>query len=466
MSLIPMKPETNNWHKITEAPVRARGVWENILINDAINKTFDLKLKDYNKIHIHTWGGNSKHPTFKEQKLIPIQCGKCDFCVNKKQKEWTTRLLAEKIKQNGVAMFLSMTYAKEPATQGENKRNIQLFLKKLRQHIKKKSDVKIKYLSAGEFGGLKGRRHAHLIITGWRPKDEKFAGMSPKGHKMFKSKTLTKIWGHGILTIQDVTAESIQYCITYAHKEEETHATYKSKADQLLKDPEFKKLNDTLTSYRQWERRQATPKPPSRRIKWIQRQYEMKKDYEFNTSSKLVGWDWFNDNNMILSATNEGKIGTLVIPRLWLTKTIKNEASFRNPEIAKIFNNRRKPKTLEDYAEIAKQRKILTNIIDKEYNNILDYAKFSNEIVFNESEKKTKAITILKTRRMEAINTIMETINEVAPNTSKNPIFGNADKVWHNLASKMEEINNQTANCPTRIEHKMRRKENAKLSFF
>lgn len=103
---------------------------------------------------------------------IPVPCGKCPVCLGKRISSWSFRLMQE-YKISSSAHFLTLTYdtATVPITKngfmGLNKRDVQLFLKRLR----KANDLKgvkpqqsIKYYCVGEYGGRTKRPHYHIII--------------------------------------------------------------------------------------------------------------------------------------------------------------------------------------------------------------------------------------------------------------------------------------------------------------
>jgi 7-cyano-7-deazaguanine synthase in queuosine biosynthesis len=101
------------------------------------------------------------NPTLQRRKdglLIEAACGKCKACIiNKKI------ILAKEIKmynQNKTdGLFLTITYD-EKEKKEINKREIQLFLKKLRKTTKNK----IKYVIIGEYGKKTKRPHYHALL--------------------------------------------------------------------------------------------------------------------------------------------------------------------------------------------------------------------------------------------------------------------------------------------------------------
>ena len=100
----------------------------------------------------------------KRWKVVP--CGKCQNCRRRRQAAWSFRLLQE-MQHSHSAAFLTFTYEDEHLplydedeigmewAQGLptlNKRDLQLFFKRLRKYQSKESDWKIRYYACGEYG--------------------------------------------------------------------------------------------------------------------------------------------------------------------------------------------------------------------------------------------------------------------------------------------------------------------------
>lgn len=132
------------------------------------------------------------------------------------------------------------------------KRQLQLFLKRLRQHIlrnypkskteptkgkppfplnatenrfdkfpRAKNKIKItpfRYYMCGEYGEKYRRPHYHICIFGYEFADRTYWRKSPSGEKLYRSKTLEKLWPLGHSTIGDVTFESAAYVARYVMK--------------------------------------------------------------------------------------------------------------------------------------------------------------------------------------------------------------------------------------------------------
>lgn len=101
---------------------------------------------------------------------IAVPCGKCPECMKRRVSAWSFRLMQEE-KVSTSAHFITLTYDTDHVPFSRNgymtlaKRDVQLFLKRLRFDISKKyADVKIKYYLAGEYGGRTQRPHYHAIM--------------------------------------------------------------------------------------------------------------------------------------------------------------------------------------------------------------------------------------------------------------------------------------------------------------
>lgn len=159
---------------------------------------------------------------------VHVPCGTCIHCLTKKQQDWAFRLNQEK-KIARSSYFVTLTYdgVHIPINEGHNqdgeviyftelnKRDLQLFMKRLRkQNEKDISDyqkikpvnptllntLKIRYYAVGEYGSQTKRPHYHLILFNVNPK------------------TITEIkniWGKGMVDIGEVNDRSITYITKY-----------------------------------------------------------------------------------------------------------------------------------------------------------------------------------------------------------------------------------------------------------
>ena len=106
------------------------------------------------------------HATIQDLK-VPVPCGRCPPCFARRTSHWSFRLRVEG-RQHLVAYFVTLTYANTPKSKNGystlKKRDVQLFMKRLRKENKKYNNEKIVYYCAGEYGSQFKRPHYHLIM--------------------------------------------------------------------------------------------------------------------------------------------------------------------------------------------------------------------------------------------------------------------------------------------------------------
>lgn len=137
---------------------------------------------------------------------ISVPCGKCTDCRKRYASAWSFRLMYEE-KQSENALFVTLTYDTKhvPITRGGfmslNKRDCQLFMKRLRKQVSINSDKTVKYFLCGEYGGKFKRPHYHAII---------FNVLDPT--------LIEYAWMLGEVHIGQVTGASIGYTTKYMVK--------------------------------------------------------------------------------------------------------------------------------------------------------------------------------------------------------------------------------------------------------
>lgn len=175
----------------------------------------------------------------KYKRVQAIPCGQCIECRLQYSREWATRVMLEKNfgynggqYPDGSCWFLTLTYEDEYLPEGctvntetgeifrgisLRKSDVQKFIKRLRYYYDK---MKIKYITAGEYGSQTLRPHYHLIVFGLPLEQDqlKKVGMSPLNDPYWKHEKLSEIWGKGHVTIGRVTWESAAYVARYTLK--------------------------------------------------------------------------------------------------------------------------------------------------------------------------------------------------------------------------------------------------------
>lgn len=115
--------------------------------------------------------------------------------------------------------FLTLTYAPEhlPAGGTLQYRDVQLFLKRLRDRLKQSGRPPFRYFISGEYGEKGDRPHYHALLFGYFPTDILVCGQRKYG-PVWRSDEITKLWPLGRHEIGRVTAESAQYAASYTVK--------------------------------------------------------------------------------------------------------------------------------------------------------------------------------------------------------------------------------------------------------
>ena len=170
---------------------------------------------------------------------IPFPCGQCLPCRINKRRVWTLRLMLEAYFHEKMS-FATLTYSDDNLRYNDdglpvlNKRDCQLWLKRLRKHFDRTG---IRYYLAGEYGSRTHRPHYHVILFGVSP-DEldpqwvSFDGKSGGVQGITRRVTpLSATWKLGLVHVGTVTRDSIQYVAGYVTKK------FTKKGDSLV--PEF-----------------------------------------------------------------------------------------------------------------------------------------------------------------------------------------------------------------------------------
>lgn len=163
---------------------------------------------------------------------VTVSCGQCIGCRLERSRQWAVRCMHE-ASLHDFNCFVTLTYSEDgikhlprcvdPDT-GEidagpfrslNKRDIQLFIKRLR----KRTGVKLRYLQCGEYGSKTQRPHHHILLFGFDFDDKiLFASNRRLGVNYYRSALLEELWPYGISAIGDLTFESAAYVARYCVK--------------------------------------------------------------------------------------------------------------------------------------------------------------------------------------------------------------------------------------------------------
>lgn len=203
-------------------------------------------------------------PFQKQDSEISFPCGKCLPCRKRRASSWGFRLM-QQYKVSDTAYFITLTYSPETVPRDIknratlNKRDLQLFLKKLR---KKQPTNDIKYYAVGEYGKKPVMRpHYHLIIfnmyltTLFGEGEARRILKQPEIYLNGKHEFNVQLWDKGHITIGTVTEASAMYTLKYISKPKQVPQYNK---DARL--PEFSAISKNLgISYltkaiKQWHR--------------------------------------------------------------------------------------------------------------------------------------------------------------------------------------------------------------------
>lgn len=128
-------------------------------------------------------------------------CGQCTPCRINKSREWVCRMQLER-REHQHAAFVTLTYNDEclPPDGSVQKRDLQNFLKRLRQEV---APRQLRYYAVGEYGDKSWRPHYHLIVFGLSPTE---------------GKTVEKCWPSGFIKMGTAESSSMGYVAGYVVK--------------------------------------------------------------------------------------------------------------------------------------------------------------------------------------------------------------------------------------------------------
>ena len=190
----------------------------------------------------------SRPPRGFPTKSIKIACGQCQGCLSNRSDEWSIRMMHEASLYD-YNQFATLTYDDEnlPADNGLHHKHYQDFMKRLRSYYKRKyGHQNIRFVMSGEYGDTTYRPHYHVILFNLQLLDLIQTGQNGK-NKYFGSEILTKLWGHGSVTLGEaVTLATCKYVANYILKQS-SDDTWKMHNAQI--DPETGELTEKKKPY-------------------------------------------------------------------------------------------------------------------------------------------------------------------------------------------------------------------------
>ncbi len=144
---------------------------------------------------------------------MPVPCGHCTCCRERKRNEWACRAICEAQSHNSVPWFITLTYAPQnyPSC-GVCKEDVQKFLKRFRINCKRDGidlSDKFRYFLVSEYGKNTHRGHYHAIFYGI----EGFKNKSALLH------AIEDAWSLGFVMIRPCDAGGVYYTMKYMRKE-------------------------------------------------------------------------------------------------------------------------------------------------------------------------------------------------------------------------------------------------------
>lgn len=189
-------------------------------LHELVPGIFPNHVKFLGKKQVDDWE-STLSPVYKHMvsegkvECIELPCGNCIGCRLERSRQWAIRSLHESTLHEHNC-FVTLTY--DPDKKGYspslNKRDIVLFLKKLR---KKLEPEKIRFFQCGEYGDLNNHPHHHVLLFGYDFPD-KVKCVTSSGAVYYRSAELEKLWRHGFSSIGDLTFESAAYVARYVLK--------------------------------------------------------------------------------------------------------------------------------------------------------------------------------------------------------------------------------------------------------
>lgn len=182
----------------------------------------------------------------KDFEVMLVPCGKCVGCRLDYSRSWADRMMLE-LETEKKAIFVTLTYDNdhvpikctfdgEPIGYTVSKRDVQLFMKKLRR---KYEGIKLRFYLSSEYGPATRRPHYHAIIYGFSIDDfplKILRGMNELKQQYYEVPEISKIWKNGMVMCSDVSYQTCAYVARYVMKKVRDDPTWSIENGV---DPEF-----------------------------------------------------------------------------------------------------------------------------------------------------------------------------------------------------------------------------------
>lgn len=202
---------------------------------------FDVGLKTENgKVKYKIVPGDVEHFLYNNQyydDFVEIPCGKCIGCRLEYSRQWACRCMLE-AQYHERNCFITLTYDDEHLPEklmivdyitGEYKGDslihslvkddFRAFVKRLRERLRYKYDIEIRFFACGEYGSKNMRPHYHAIIFGYDFSDDRICfSQNFRKEKYYISELLSELWTFGFHIITDCSFDTCAYVARYVVK--------------------------------------------------------------------------------------------------------------------------------------------------------------------------------------------------------------------------------------------------------
>ena len=347
-----------------------------------------------------------------EYEKFEVPCGHCIECLQQRSTDIFVRGIIE-YKNNqkeyyGKGCFITLTYKNKylPENRSLKKQDYIVFLRELRRHIKKvENRTGIRILGCGEYGTLRGRPHYHLTIFNWCPNDlvVDYSNKSKTNNVLYKSATLSKIWGKGRVVVGIASEKTVGYIAGYTTKKgfkiNEKHNIKKYEIkERRVKDIEY--IYDEKTQ----QLKRKTKSTEQSYIEKIRLRNKEKyiREYEFiaTPKSKKGGLGSMTINEMIelvekenISINDGHKVKTYSIPYYYIKKLTEYKKMCEDRIDWTMQKNTNILKINKKYFETeeAKRETIILSKIGKQLRQI-DFILFNRESTIQDNYERIKEL--------------------------------------------------------------------------
>lgn len=133
---------------------------------------------------------------------IVVPCNKCLECLKTRRNQWFLRAW-QQFENSDSAIFITLTYNNDNLPfAGVSVRDIQLFIKRVREENRKYTDKKLSYYFVSEYGNKHKRPHYHGIIYNCE----------------LDIDVIEEKWNKGFIYVGEVNSKSINYVSKYIGK--------------------------------------------------------------------------------------------------------------------------------------------------------------------------------------------------------------------------------------------------------